>query len=390
MKERIEKICCVLETEFKTIVKDEGILLFLFFVPLIYPLLYSWIYNNEVVREIPVIIVDQSHTSQSRLFARKCDASPDLRIVGHANSIDEGREAIAQQKAFGIVYIPQDFTARINRLEQATVSVYCDMSLMLAYKAIFQTVMAVSADMNSDIQVMRGGLYTDKENDILTAPLKIDEVAVFNEHSGYGSFILPGVLMLIIQQTLLLSIGLAAGTRYEHLTSPAKACPRTCYKTSEVFIGRTLTYFLIYVALAAYLLLAVPCFFGFVQQPRPLSLLLFALPYILACIFFAITISVFVRQRENVMLLVVFSSVLLLFMSGVSWPQSNISGFWRTFACLFPSTFGIQGFVALNTMGAELEDIRWQVLGLLLHILVYGFLAYFTLRQENARFSGKM
>ena len=36
---------------------DEGALLFVILLPLAYPLLYSWIYNNEVVREVPVAVV---------------------------------------------------------------------------------------------------------------------------------------------------------------------------------------------------------------------------------------------------------------------------------------------------------------------------------------------
>ena len=60
--------------------KDEGVLIFFIIVPLIYPLLYSWIYNNETVHEVPVAVVDQSHTSLSRQFIRMCDASADVKV----------------------------------------------------------------------------------------------------------------------------------------------------------------------------------------------------------------------------------------------------------------------------------------------------------------------
>ena len=51
--------------ELKAIAKDEGVLLFFILLPIAYPLLYSWIYNNEVVREVPVAIVDDSHSALS-------------------------------------------------------------------------------------------------------------------------------------------------------------------------------------------------------------------------------------------------------------------------------------------------------------------------------------
>lgn len=63
------------------------------------------------------------------------------------------------------------------------------------------------------------------------------------------------------------------------------------------------------------------------------------------------------RYRENVMLLVVFLSLPLLFMVGISWPQSAIPGVWQGVSWLFPSTFGARAYVRLNTMGASLSDV---------------------------------
>ena len=45
--------------ELKHVLRDEGVMLFCVVVPLAYPLLYSWVYNNEVVHEVPVVVVDQ-------------------------------------------------------------------------------------------------------------------------------------------------------------------------------------------------------------------------------------------------------------------------------------------------------------------------------------------
>ncbi len=67
--------------EMKMTVKDEGVLIFFIIVPLFYPLLYSWIYNNEVVRDVPVVVVDKSRTAESRQFIRMCNASPDVEVA---------------------------------------------------------------------------------------------------------------------------------------------------------------------------------------------------------------------------------------------------------------------------------------------------------------------
>lgn len=208
-------MCHIWADEMRTVVKDEGVLIFFVLVPLFYPLLYSWIYTNEVVREVPVAVVDMSHSAMSREFIRQFDASPDVRVVKYCTDLDEAKDAVGRQEAFGVVYFPIDFQTRVLRMEQSRVSGFCDMSFMLYYKAIFQTATAVAGNLNSDILIERSGNWTEREDEITAKPLDFDEVQIFNATGGYGNFIIPGVLMLIIQQTLLLGVGLSVGTARE-------------------------------------------------------------------------------------------------------------------------------------------------------------------------------
>ncbi len=368
--------------ELKNVLKDQGVLMFLVIVPLAYPLLYSWIYNNEVTREVPVAVVDMSHSHTSREFTRMLDASPDTKVAARCKSLEEAKERVGRGEAYGVVYFPQDFQTKLNRMEQTHVGVYCDMSLMLAYKAIFQTCTAIQGNLNSRIQIELTGNATAREDELTTRPLDFDEVPMFNNTAGYGNFIIPGVLILIIQQTLLLGVGMAAGTARERNNYGFLVPANKHYRgVMRIVWGKALAYFMIYIVMGTYLLCAVPYMFNFISLVSWKSLMPFILPYLLACIFFSMTISVLMRYRENVMLLVVFSSVPLLFMSGVSWPQSNIPSFWQGVSWLFPSTFGIRGYVRMNSMGATLEDISTEY-----HALWIQTVVYFVLAHEVYRF----
>jgi len=344
--------------EMRLALRDEGVLIFFIIVPLVYPLLYSWIYNNEVVREVPVVVVDDNHSHLSRKFIRYCDASPDVCVAFHADDLDEAKSLVSRQLVKGVYYIPSDFAERVYRMEQGVVSVYCDMALMLTYKAIYQTAVAVSQKMGTELKTAMGGSYTNREAAIAAQPLAYDEVAIFNPSGGYGSGILPAVLMLILQQTLALGIGLSAGTaresnRYGDLV-PIHPAYGGIYR---IVGGKTLCYLMIYSVMAAYLTLMVPKLFSFPSLANWSDLLIVMIPYLLACVFFGMAVSCMVRYRENVMLLVVFLSVPLLFLSGVSWPQSNIPGYWQGVSWLFPSTFGVRAFIRMNSMGATLSDV---------------------------------
>ncbi|MBR1411167.1 MAG: ABC transporter permease [Prevotella sp.] len=344
--------------EMKQVFRDEGVLIFFIIVPIIYPLLYSWIYNNEVVHEVPVVVVDDSHSALSRELVRKCDASPDVKVFCYAADMDEARSLVSRQLAKGIYYIPSDFATRINRMEQATLSVYCDMSLMLTYKAIYQTAVAVTQHMGAQIQTKLAGKYTVREEQIQARPLDFEDVPMFNPTGGYGTFVIPAVLMLIFQQTLVLGIGLGAGTARENSPNGDLIPVHPAYSgVYRIVGGKALCYMMIYAVMGAYLTLVVPRLFSFVAMVKGIDLLLLMLPYLIACVFFGMTVSCLVRYRENVMLLMVFVSLPLLFLTGVSWPQSSIPGVWQGVSWLFPSTFGARAFVRMNTMGATFNDV---------------------------------
>ena len=372
--------------EMSQVIRDEGVLLFCLVVPLLYPMLYSWIYNNEVVHEVPVAVVDLSHSHQSRQFIRMCDASPDVHVAYYAVDLDDARSLVSRQVVKGIYFIPEDFATHLNRLEQGTVSVYCDMALMLTYKAIYQTAMAVSQQMGSEIQKKLSGNYTVREDLVTTSPLEVEDVPMFNPQGGYGTSILPAVLILIVQQTLVLGIGLAAGTARERNRYSDIIPVHRCYSSvGRIVFGKSLCYSMVYAVMGAFLILVVPRIFNFLQLAVWQDLLWLMIPYTLACVFFGLTVSCLVHYRENVMLLVVFLSLPLLFLSGISWPQSAIPGYWQGVSWLFPSTFGIRAYSRLNSMGGTFGDVIFEVRALWALVVFYLILAYIVYSFEMSQ-----
>ena len=250
----LEDAAYVWRFEMKQVFRDEGVLIFFIIVPLAYPLLYSWIYNNEVVHDVPVVVVDQSHSHLSREFVRLCDASPDVKIVCYAEDLDDAQSLVSRQIVKGIYLIPSDFDTHINRMEQATVSVYCDMALILAYKAIYMTSVAVTQKMGEEIQAKVAGNYTVREDLITSRPLDFEDVPMFNPQGGYGTSILPAVLMLILQQTLVLGIGLAAGTAREWSRYSDLVPIHKCYSgVGRIVKGKSLCYVMVYAVMGAFL-----------------------------------------------------------------------------------------------------------------------------------------
>jgi ABC-2 type transport system permease protein len=147
-------------------------------------------------------------------------------------------------------------------------------------------------------------------------------------------------------------------------------------------MGKGLSYFMVYSLVAVYILCVVPRLFSLNQIAIPGVLTLFTLPYLTACIFFAMTASIAIRNRETCMLLFVFTSVPLLFLSGISWPGSAMPSFWKYFSYLFPSTFGINGYVRINSMGATLNEVAFEYRALWMQTGIYFLTTCFVYRRQ--------
>ncbi len=372
IKEGLTDILLVWHDEIKSVMSDSAVLLLFLIAPLFYPIVYGLIYNQEVAKEAKLVVVDECNSPESREFRRLCDASRDVEVVAVCANMGEARELLREKKAYGIMKFPKEFSKCIANKQKANVLVYCDMSSLLYYKCFVLTATEVSLEMNKEIQIDRMDNATEREAEVAITPIDYEEVAFFNTQSGFDSFLLPAFLMLLIQQTLIIGICVLAGDAYDrkkfHRMQPIFRHKRGTFR---IVFGKALCYLMIYLLMSFYLLWIVPKIFSLPQIGDPINLLSLILPYIIACIFFGMTLSVFIKEKETAYVALVFFSIVFLFISGVSWPGSAVPAVWKYISHFLPSTFGIQGFVKINSMGASISDITMEYKGLLIQIVIY-------------------
>lgn len=359
--------------EYRHVLNDVGVMIIVIVAPLIYPPLYCSIYKNETLCDVPIAVVDNSHSSISRYLVRQLDATPDLKVEYRCNTLKEAQNIFNERQVHGIVYIPSDFSDKINHVEQATLSMYSDMSSFLYYRAMMTACNYTVLEMGKNIQIERlsnQGITGESAN-ISAAPLQSASTILYNQSSGFASFLMPAILILILHQTLFFGIGMMAGTTREenrfHLLLPANSKR----SISQIVIGKALCYFSLYAVFTFYILGFIPKLFNLPHIGNFNDIIIFIVPFLLATIFFSMTISIFVRNRETGMVTFLFCSLILLFLSGFSWPRSNMNGFWLAFSWLFPSTPGIQAYIKVNTMGADLLHIEKEYIVLWIQTGVY-------------------
>jgi len=382
IKEGILDTFFIWKDELKNVFKDSGVMIFFFLVPFIYPLLYAFIYNNEVVHNAKMVVVDQSDSYLSREYIRKVDATADVKVVAVCSDMEEAKRMMDAKEAYGILYFPSEFSKNIHKGKQATVSLYCDMSALLFYKAFLLATTEVSLEIGKELRAQNNPSSTIEQEKITINPIPYESVALFNSQNGFASFLVPAILILVIQQTLILGIGMLGGTAREknrfHSLVPIS---RHFNGTLRIVFGKSLTYILLYIVVCIWALGVVPKLFSLPQVGEPWTVMLFVLPYLFASIFLSMTLSGFMTSRESPMLVFVFTSVILLFISGVSWPKEAIPPFWKAVGYLFLPP----GFIRINTAGASLNEVAHEYRTLWIQAGIYFITACIIYRYQIMR-----
>jgi ABC-2 type transport system permease protein len=241
------------------------------------------------------------------------------------------------------------------------------MSSFMYYRAMLTACNYSVLQTVQDIRIERLNAtgITGEDANVSAIPLPHEANILYNQGTGYASFLLPAVLILIIHQTLFLGISMLAGTYREenkfHLLIPEGGNGPGLF---QIVSGKSLCYFTLYMVLSTYILGFIPRIFNLPHIGNPIDIIRLLIPFILATIFFSMTVSIFIRNRETGMVVFLFTSLILLFLCGFSWPRSNMSGFWLAFSWIFPSTHGIQAYIKINTMGDTMKHIRLEYISL--------------------------
>ena len=374
----------VFAAEVRRVFSDKTTVVIFFLATAVYPPLYYYIYHPEMLTEMPVAVVDLSQGTASKRFAHKLDATPEVDVAYRCASLADAEELLRRHEVKSIFLMPKDYDYRVAHNETATVTVVTDISSFIYYKNALMGGSNVLIDEMQTTQLEHQAAegVTGEQAETTVQPVGYDDVKLYNPGGGYASYFIPALLMLVVHQTLFFGICVLCGDANENRKAlrliPPHLRGRSVYRVTA---GRALCFMLIYFPITLLDLWLIPHWFGMPQLGRPTDVMMLVLPYVIAITCFAMTMgNLFARERLSMLLCCLFFSVILFFLSGVVWPQSNMPRFWLVFSYLFPSTPGIQGFVRISSIGATLAQVRGEYLALWVQAGVYFVTACLSLR----------
>jgi len=370
----INTLVKVWRDEYKNIFKDSGVITLFILAVFAYPLIYSFAYNNELTKDVPVVVVDQSRSDLSRKFISMLDATFEVNVVEKTSNFNEGIDSFEKGDTRGVILIPKDFEKKILNFETATISLYADAAYMIIYKQVLVASTYTVGTLSAGIEILRRTAkgsqlersYIDRD------PLPIETYALYNPKGGYATYLMPAVLLLILQQTLLLGIGLIGGTLKERGTNNYIIKVGSSFKGATIIaIGKSMAYFTIYFLNTLYVFVIIPRLFSIPMRTGYAEMFVFLIPYLFSGIFLGLTISTFFKKREHALMVLVFASIPFIFLSGFSWPVDAMPEWQVLLSYLVPSTHAIKGLVAMTQRGAEFSDVFNYWISIWMLILLY-------------------
>jgi ABC-2 type transport system permease protein len=362
--------------EWRRVLGTRSAFTLLFLAPLIYGIYYPQPYLNQILRKLPIAVVDNDLSDLSRRIVETLDASGALNVTVRTRTLVEARTAIDRGTAFAAVEIPPGAERDMLKGLTVHIPIYADATYLFMFRSTASGVATaigtltselVSRGARSDGSLVKAKLASSSPADVLLQP-------IFNPVGGYASYVVPAAFVLILQQTLLIGAAMLTGT----------ALAKGGGAFAGVF-GRGIAHLTIYLPAVALYLVVLPRIYGFSTLGHLPELFAIATVFLLATSFTGQAVGAWFTRPENATILLLATSLPQFFMAGFAWPREAIPEAALAFGRIFPADSAIDGLVRINQLGASIWEVAHDWLGLWCLALVYFALAVISILVTRGR-----
>lgn len=336
-------------------------------------------YAHRTMDDLPVAVIDMDHSEASRELIRLLDAAPKIAVRTYSE-LPTAQRDLAWRDLYGVIVVPLDFEKRVLRGEAVTIPIFGDATNRMANGQIQQdigtTYNELSLSYNRDLLKRNG--FSEDQAAVLLSPVVGDLTALFNPGTSFAAIVLPGLVTLILQHSLLLSctrvnLNLRGGT------------PRSLRQPPSTRFGRYAAQLLIWTVLSMLFYVIWPWIMGYRQTASFFMLMGLVLPFLLAVIALSEFIAEVLPSEEAVYLTMTFITLPLFYMAGFTWPPQAMPTWVQWLADAIPSTWAIRAVVEMNQMNLPLSAVADRILVLLGMAAAYGLLGTLIYQFRNWR-----
>lgn len=319
--------------------------------------LMSTVYANRTVWDLPVAVIDQDHSSASRLLTRDLDATSKIKTVAY-DSIPEAQRDLGQRKLFAVVIMPVDLEKKILAGEAIVIPVYGDATNRLANGQIEQDVLTAYQSLltqyNSQLLLSSG--FSSRQASVLLTPMVGQTLDLFNPGISFAAIIFPGLLVMLLQHSLLIaSVRVNIGLKSAPSGKP----------TIPAMLGGLSALIPIWLFLSIVLFVLWPWVLGYRQTASIGEIILLTFPFLLAVLGLGKLVTECLRSVEMIYLTLSFITMPVFYISGTIWPLQAMPAWVRAVSSMLPSTWATKAIAGVNQMGLPFSEVGGDMLMLL-------------------------
>jgi ABC-2 type transport system permease protein len=353
--------------EWQRVLAMRGAFFLLVLGPIVYGFYYPQPYLNQILRKIPIVVVDADQSELSRGIVQTLDASGAVKVALRADTLVDARAALDRGDAFAIVGIPPGAERDVLKGSTVHVPIYADATYLFIFRTTANGIALAISTLSSELAA--GGARTDgslvKAMLASASPADVLLQPIFNPVGGYASYIVPAAFVLILQQMLLIGSAMLTVVALTQATGGAFA----------TVLGRGIAHLTIFLPALALYFIVLPRLYGFSALGEPPQLFALASIFVLATSFMGQAVGSWFKHPETPTLIFLGTSLPQLFLTGFSWPREAIPEHILAAGYIFPSDFAIDGIVRIDQLGASLWEVARDWRGLWILAAIYFTLA---------------
>src|SRR5712691_5955208 len=353
--------------EWRRVLALRGAFILLVLGPIVYGFYYPQPYLNQILRKIPIVVVDNDQSELSRRIVEMLDASGAVKVALRADTLVDARAALDRGYAFAVVGIPPGTERDVLKGDTVHVPIYADATYLFIFRTTGSGIAVAINTLSSELAA--GGARTDgslvKATLASSSPADILLQPIFNPVGGYASYIVPAAFVLILQQMLLIGSAMLTVVALTQATGGAFA----------TVLGRGIAHLTIFLPSLALYFIVLPRLYGFSALGQLPQLFALASIFVLATSFMGQAVGSWFKHPETPTLVFLGTSLPQLFLTGFSWPREAIPDQVLAAGYIFPSDFAIDGIVRIDQLGASLWEVARDWRGLWILAAVYFTLA---------------
>ncbi len=378
---RINTIWQFFLEEVKLIAADHSILLTVVGAPILYFFFLGSIYLYKDVEKISFAVVDLDKSTTSRKLTRLLNSQQKVNIIGVSYDFSEGINLLNSTEVQGFLLFPKGFEKKLKRMEGADVKLYLNNTRFLPSNTLKEEVSRLMLTAGAGIRMkyfIARGIHPKNAME-LTVPIVPVIKPMYNTTNNYGDFLLPGLFLIIIHQTLLIGLGESIARKRQYgFKGLKKAWENNSF--FKYFIGKTGFYVLLYIAYFFFLYTVVFPTFNLPVNGSILALTLVSVIFLITVTLLTLLVASFYRSQIGYMEVMAFLTYPIFLVSGYSWPVSAMPMPLQWLSKMLPISPMLESVRKLTVMGGSFEHIILPLINLLILGGIFYLAVYFRYR----------